>query len=246
MQAKLQSLLSRLRDIESEIVQVLGEETTPSPKKISTRPTTKAAKPTESLDYEVVITEAMARGQMKLPARLFGKYKTINFDGEVIKQVESDKGRSQRFSARNFGADEGDTFILTHTDRNNFDLTVVSGNAPAKKAKSIPSLKKVAPVEETPKKATKRRPVADVVRNATWKKSVAEFMQKFGQIACVNAAEGFVNQNVLDAGTFKDELDLDARQYLKTDENQRFKSGRKRLGLQPLEAVQMLNAEVFE
>ena len=61
-------------------------------------------------DVVVFVTESMARGRMKLPARMFNGKSVMYIDGMKINSQASDRGRSDKLNPSDyFNADPGDT-----------------------------------------------------------------------------------------------------------------------------------------
>lgn len=205
------------------------------------RMATKSKKGREQ-DVIVTLTDAMVEGRMKLPARMFTKGSKCVVDGHTFTQQPADQNRSTKFNPEIFGYEvtAGDTLTFTHEGGREWSVEVEAGSRKSRKsvAKSAPAKR------EASKPARKADPVVKVARSSKESESVSQFIKRFAAIALKNAStKGFKqNENVKETGSFE----VDARVYFTTAENQKFRSGRKALGLTFKKAVGMLNAEVYE
>ncbi len=197
-------------------------------------------------DVVITLTDAMVDGRMKLPARMFTKGSKVVVDGHTFTQQAADQNRSTKFNPEIFGyeVEAGDVFTFEHVSGREWTVaSVAEGQAPKKApAKAKPSAK----VNKQASKPSAKPSAGSgkLRRDEQGTESVTQFISRFAKLAIANGNDDDFeeNENIKQTGTF----DVDARVYLTTAENQKFRSGRKALGLTLKKAVSLLNAAVYE
>ncbi len=252
LSTKVNALESSLAAIMSHLG--IGEQAVASPKsrpsKTSAREQSreivshkKAPKGQKHEDVEITITRAMSEGRMKLPNRMFTKGSKVVVDGHTFTQQPQDQNRSTKFNPEIFGAEEGDTCVFSFVGGREWSVEVFEGK-PAKKQASKPAKSGSTKSGSKAKADKPTKSAGSKVASPKREETVSQFIQRFADIAIENAEdEDFEqNTNILSTGSF----DSDARVYFTTAENQKFRAGRKRLGLTLAKSVSLLNAAVYE
>lgn len=190
----------------------------------------------------IVLTEAMIEGRMKLPARMFTKGNKVLIDGHTFTQQPQDQNRSTKFNPEIFGyeVEVGDVMTFTHVQGREWEVEVEEGEAPAPKRNAKKAGRSSAGKSQSSAKPKPQGLKRDAKGQDTVKSLIAEFAEK--AIANGNDDDFEENENIKKTGAFE----TDARIYLTTQENQQFRSRRKKLGLSLKKAVSLLNAAVFE
>lgn len=206
----------------------------------------------EDDDDDDIITINVPSGRddirVKIPRMAFNAKGICFVDGDRYTALESDNGRSSKIDPATFGAEEGDVITLIRESGNKWASEVASSGRKAKKsAKPAPAKSSGSKLQKagSKKASPKAEPKAKSERITSF--------EGFAEKCLKNAGKGFSNKNIMEADVFgafgtKDKvtLDADARQYLTSDENRKFKAFRLSKGLNLRAAVKNLNALVFE
>lgn len=196
-------------------------------------------------DVTITLTDAMIDGRMKLPARMFNGRSIVKVDGHELTQQPEDNNRSTKFNPAIFGdVAEGDTITFRHLGQNSWTVDEIEAGSRKRKSTSRP-----AQAKSTSKKAT-AKPKSDsdyvpfhVPDEA--RKSPKALVKFFAEVARENAenigsGEFEPNPNII-ASMKQAGRDEDARVFLSSQQQQKFRKIRKEMGLGLTESIEMLN-----
>lgn len=195
-------------------------------------------------DVAITLTEAMIDGRMKLPARMFTKGSKVVVDGHTFTQQPQDQNRSTKFDPSIFGdVNVGDVITFEFVSGREWTVADIASGGGKRKGRKTSTAK---PSAKTQPKGKTQPSNGKVARSEGGTSSIKSEIRKFADMCIENASdEDFEeNENIKATGSMGDSDD--ARIYLTTAQNQKFRSFRKRNGLTLRKAVGMLNELVFE
>lgn len=254
---KANNMDARMSNLEAMMAQMLSHP--------MMQETGQAQKPTrndEGIDNDVILVP-VGKNRIKLPKRMFRKGKAI-VGGVTFTALDSDAGRSAPINAGDvFDAPEGSTLEFTRIKGNQWDFDVLDSrdvsfdaNKPVRvSAKSTSPKKSKGQKSSKPdfkSKRTKAQQEAwdNAPRHEITGNRAKDIKRMFATvvdqcIANANDPKFVPNANVkaTDAKS-KYGLDVDAREYLTSEQNIRFRRARKQLGLTLEEAIRTLNGMI--
>lgn len=203
-------------------------------------------------DVTITLTEAMIDGRMKFPARMFTKGGKVMVDGHTFTQQPQDQNRSTKFDPAIFGdVSVGDAITFEFVSGREWTVAGITSGGRKSKGRQKSAKPAAKPTKSNkPNKpsggSTKSGDSRKVARSESGTSSIKAELRKFADMCIENASDDDFeeNENIKATGSMGDADD--ARVYLTTAQNQKFRSWRKRNGLTLRKAVGMLNELVFE